>query len=172
MLTDTAIASPTVPRAEIVAFDARTGFSTGCGFSDLFPQPSYQRAAVGRYLEFLGDEFAGFFDPAGRAYPDVPEQGYRYVIMYNGTADMQDGTSASMPTVVAVVSLINDALRGRGPAVAGVPESVDLLDCISRVYGHYLGVEPRLQHDRLSCSGRLGPSDGFRISGEPEFSLY
>ncbi|KAI3325007.1 tripeptidyl peptidase [Xylariaceae sp. AK1471] len=99
---------------EIVAFDARTGFSTGGGFSDLFPQPEYQRAAVNRYLEHLGDQFAGLFDPAGRAYPDVSAQGYHYVVMYNGSAEMQDGTSASTPTVAAVVSLINDALVAEG----------------------------------------------------------
>lgn len=61
---------------EIVAFDGRNGFSTGGGFSDLFPQPEYQREAVRGYLERLGDGYAGLYNQTGRAYPDVSKPPY------------------------------------------------------------------------------------------------
>ncbi|KAI0013861.1 tripeptidyl peptidase [Xylariaceae sp. FL0662B] len=99
---------------EMVAFDARTGFSTGGGFSDLFPRPSYQHDAVKGYLELVGDQFSGLYNPDGRAFPDVSSQGYHFVVMYNGTAEMQDGTSASTPTMAAIIAMVNDGLLAEG----------------------------------------------------------
>ncbi|RYP05868.1 hypothetical protein DL764_003511 [Monosporascus ibericus] len=138
----TAIGGTRFLEPEMVGFDARSGFSTGGGFSDLFSQPSYQRGAVRGYLERLGDEYAGLYNPAGRAYPDVNQlhdsklaapdygrlsrnktnaclhqisaQSYHFAVMYNGVKTMQDGTSASTPTVAAVIALVNDALAAEG----------------------------------------------------------
>ncbi|RYP09583.1 hypothetical protein DL765_008393 [Monosporascus sp. GIB2] len=95
-------------------FDARNGFSTGGGFSDLFSQPSYRRGAVQGYLERMGDEYAGHYNSAGRAYQDISAHSYHFAVMYNGVKAMHDGASASTPTAAAVIALVNDALAAEG----------------------------------------------------------
>jgi tripeptidyl-peptidase-1 len=103
---------------EMVAFDARSSYSSGGGFSDVFPQPKYQEAAVEAYLRQLDHQtkvgelanYTGFFNRHGRAYPDIAAMGYHFSVMWNGTAHLQDGTSASTPTVASIVGLVNDAL--------------------------------------------------------------
>jgi tripeptidyl-peptidase-1 len=56
------------------------GFSSG-GFSDLFPRPDYQDKAVKKYLKILGSRWKGLYNPAGRGFPDVAAQGYRFHII-------------------------------------------------------------------------------------------
>lgn len=107
------------PGMEIVAFDARSGFSSAGGFSDVFSQPGYQRRAVQDYLDsFVGSDhdpgYTGLYDPKGRAYPDVSAAGYHVSTMWNGTTHLQDGTSASTPTLASIVALVNDALAAEG----------------------------------------------------------
>ncbi|KAF2139774.1 uncharacterized protein K452DRAFT_231903 [Aplosporella prunicola CBS 121167] len=106
---------------ELVAFDARTGFVSGAGFSNYFARPAYQDAAVLPYVDtVLGpDKHAGMWNPRGRAVPDIAAAGYHYTIMWNGTARLTDGTSASAPTVAAIVALVNDALLAAGHAPLG-----------------------------------------------------
>lgn len=82
----------------------------GGGFSDYFSQPKYQKAAVQPYVNSLGATHRGMYNPKGRGIPDVSAMGYHYTIVYNGTAHLMDGTSASAPTFAAIVSLVNDAL--------------------------------------------------------------
>ncbi|KAL2372539.1 hypothetical protein RJZ57_003013 [Blastomyces gilchristii] len=84
-------------------------FSSG-GFSERFDRPSYQQEAVQTYLNKLGNRWDGMYNPAGRAYPDVAAQGVSYSIFDKGELIIVDGTSASAPTVAAVVSHLN-ALR-------------------------------------------------------------
>lgn len=55
-------------------------FSSG-GFSDLFPRPSYQKNAVHHYLNYLGDEWEGLYNPLGRGFPDVASQGRAFVVV-------------------------------------------------------------------------------------------
>ncbi|GAB1312553.1 hypothetical protein MFIFM68171_02763 [Madurella fahalii] len=111
----TAVGATRFLESEMVAFDARTDYASGGGFSDLFEQPAYQKEAVRRYLDKLGqDKFAGLYNASGRAFPDVAAMGYHFIVMWNGSAHMQDGTSASAPTVAAVIALINDALAAEG----------------------------------------------------------
>lgn len=112
------------PGTEIVGFDARSGFSSAGGFSDVFGQPAYQRDAVGDYLDRLvgSDDdhgYEGLYDPKGRAYPDVSAAGYHFSTIWNGTNHLQDGTSASTPTLAAIVALVNDALAAQGKPPLG-----------------------------------------------------
>ncbi|KAH8674505.1 tripeptidyl peptidase-like protein [Tricladium varicosporioides] len=102
---------------EVVATDARNGFVSGGGFSEYFPRPSYQDGVVPEYVKSLGSQFPGLYNKEGRGYPDLAAQGYRYVTVWNGTVHLLDGTSASTPTVSAIISLANDALiaAGRSP---------------------------------------------------------
>lgn len=99
---------------EMVAFDGRTEFASGGGFSDIFPQPSYQRKDVNSYLEALGTQHEGLYNRLGRAIPDVSAMAYHFTVLWNGTGHMQDGTSASTPTVASIIALVNDALLADG----------------------------------------------------------
>ena len=60
---------------EVVAIDNSIGYSSGGGFSNYFPQPSYQVDVVQSYIKSLGNEYAGLYNTSGRGYPDVAAQG-------------------------------------------------------------------------------------------------
>jgi tripeptidyl-peptidase I len=104
---------------EVAAFDPRNGFASGGGFSNYFPRPSYQDDAVNGYLKILGSQFAGLYNKSGRAYPDISAQSQSFITIWNGTIARLDGTSASTPTVSAVLALVNDALLAAGKPVLG-----------------------------------------------------
>ncbi|KAI0101751.1 subtilisin-like protein [Nemania sp. FL0031] len=88
-------------------------FSSG-GFSDIFPRPQYQDAAVPAYLSTIGDTFKGLYNPSGRGFPDVAAQGEGFVVVSQGLGISVGGTSASAPTFSAVVSLLNNARLSKG----------------------------------------------------------
>ena len=83
-------------------------FSSG-GFSDLWDRPSYQDEAVKDYLTELGSKWDGYFNPNGRAFPDVAAQGQHYAVFDMGGLIIVDGTSASAPTFASIIALLNDA---------------------------------------------------------------
>ncbi|EPS96632.1 hypothetical protein FOMPIDRAFT_1025327 [Fomitopsis schrenkii] len=92
---------------------------SGGGFSNYFPQPAYQAAAVASYLSTLGTNATGLFNATGRAYPDVAAYGTRYNIVSGWATLIVSGTSGSTPTFAAVVALINDRLLSKGRRVLG-----------------------------------------------------
>lgn len=104
---------------EIVAFDARTGFVAGGGFSNYFPRPHYQESVVTSYLSDLGSQYHGLYNATGRAYPDISASSYHYMMVWNGTKKITDGTSASTPAVAAIFALVNDALAAEGKPPLG-----------------------------------------------------
>jgi tripeptidyl-peptidase-1 len=85
-------------------------FFSGGGFSDYFKQPSYQEAAVHKYLSSLPTgTYEGLFNPKGRGFPDVAAQSDRFRIWHRGKPHSIGGTSASAPAFAGLVSLLNDA---------------------------------------------------------------
>ncbi|KAL1970125.1 hypothetical protein VTN77DRAFT_6530 [Rasamsonia byssochlamydoides] len=104
---------------EVVAYDPVNGFSPGGGYSNYFPRPAYQEAAVSAYTRGLGDQYRGLYNPTGRAYPDVAAQGYHFVIFVDGMFVGVDGTSAATPTFASVISLVNDARIAAGKRPLG-----------------------------------------------------
>ena len=72
---------------EVAAYDGRfkTPFTSGGGFSNLFPRPDYQKDAVSSYLAQNNDfpAYAGLFNTSGRGYPDIAAQGVNYSVVYN-----------------------------------------------------------------------------------------
>ncbi|KAF1989544.1 tripeptidyl peptidase SED3 [Aulographum hederae CBS 113979] len=83
-------------------------FSSG-GFSDRFPMPSYQKAAVHKYLSILGKQWKGLYNPKGRGFPDIAAQGSRFHVRDQDRDILVGGTSASAPTVASIVALLNAA---------------------------------------------------------------
>jgi len=105
------------------------GFSSGGGFSMFTPRPWYQDHAVNHFLRAhnstLPPSFA--FNAQGRAYPDVAMNGHNFVLatglIFNllkmldlgaggllGDLIVEQGTSASSPTLAGMISLINSHL--------------------------------------------------------------
>jgi len=104
---------------EVVATDSVNGFVSGGGFSQYFARPTYQDSAVLPYIQSLGSTFEGLYNTSSRGYPDISAQGYRYATIWNGSIAVLDGTSASTPTVAAIISLVNDALITAGKPPLG-----------------------------------------------------
>ncbi|KAJ6467917.1 subtilisin-like protein, partial [Mycena sanguinolenta] len=92
---------------------------TGGGFSNVFPAPDYQTAAVAGFLQTIPDDFPGVFNEAGRGYPDVSTQAWNFEMVDDGEVILNGGTSASSPTFAGIIALINDRLVGAQKPVLG-----------------------------------------------------
>jgi len=100
-----------------------TAWTTGGGFSNTSSRPSYQDDFVKNYLITLNDYKMmpppGYFNPQGRAYPDVAMVGHNLLIAQAGSFMTVDGTSASAPVFAGFVSLINDIRLAAGKPMLG-----------------------------------------------------
>ncbi|THH33479.1 hypothetical protein EUX98_g707 [Antrodiella citrinella] len=93
---------------------------SGGGFSNVFTRPSYQNAAVTKFLDKLPKgTYAGLFNPAGRAIPDVAAQADLFKIFLSGIPISIGGTSAAAPTFASIISLLNDARLSAGKPSLG-----------------------------------------------------
>jgi len=93
---------------------------SGGGFSNIFPMPSYQEAAVKSFLENHPPPFTSAqFNNSGqvRGFPDLAANGANYIIGIDGQFELVFGTSCSSPVVASMITLINDARLaiGKGP---------------------------------------------------------
>ena len=86
----------------------------GGGFSNVFPMPDYQKAAVDAYLNSGVAPKSKYFNSSGRAYPDVSAFATGFLIIVDGMFVEVGGTSCSAPTVAGIVSLLNDVRHSRG----------------------------------------------------------
>ncbi|KAF7322670.1 Family S53 protease-like protein [Mycena chlorophos] len=93
-------------------------FSSG-GFSNYFPAPAYQQAAVSAYVKSLGDEYAGLYNTTGRGFPDVSAEGINFVVVAANTSELVEGTSCSSPVFASVVALLNAELLAANKPVLG-----------------------------------------------------
>ncbi|KAI9066077.1 subtilisin-like protein [Trametes sanguinea] len=94
--------------------------TSGGGFSNEWPVPSYQKSAVETYLtKYPPDYPAGTFNMSGRGYPDLSANGANYVVSIDGTFQLIYGTSASTPVVASILSAINDARLAIGKKPIG-----------------------------------------------------
>ncbi|KAF8320677.1 subtilisin-like protein [Clavulina sp. PMI_390] len=104
---------------EVMADSSLAGFSSGAGFSNIFPTPSYQTSVVAAYESELGTTDSGYYNRSGRAFPDVSAQGSQQPLIYNGNYYIVGGTSASAPIVASGLTLLNDLLITAGKATVG-----------------------------------------------------
>lgn len=89
--------------------EVAAGFSTG-GFSNVYPTPPYQTAAVSHYFSVAENlPPANVYNRSGAGIPDVSAFGVNFEIVCSGSTFAVDGTSCSCPTFAGLVSLLNDA---------------------------------------------------------------
>ncbi|CAN8197164.1 unnamed protein product [Coccothraustes coccothraustes] len=98
-----------------------TDYISGGGFSNVFPMPEYQAAAVGRFLRSASKlPPSSYYNSSGRAYPDLAALSDNYWVVTNRIPlPWVSGTSASTPVVAGMVALINDRRLQRGLAPLG-----------------------------------------------------
>ncbi|KAI4191778.1 MAG: hypothetical protein LQ348_003430, partial [Seirophora lacunosa] len=121
-------------------------FSSG-GFSDRYPRPAYQNAAVTTYLNSIGDTFKGLFNPNGRGFPDVAAQAYNFTVIDSGREIRVGGTSASSPAFAAIVALLNGDRLSKGRKPLG------FLNPFIYKYG-YRGLTDIVAGGSRGCTGR------------------
>ncbi|KAH9173031.1 subtilisin-like protein [Lactarius sanguifluus] len=92
---------------------------SGGGFSSYFPRPYYQDIAVPLFLQDVGDIYGGLFNPYGRCIPDIAAQALDFEIAIDGEFEEVDGTSVSAPTMVGIISLLNDYRLSKGKPTFG-----------------------------------------------------
>jgi len=97
--------------------------SGGGGFSDTFPRPSYQDAAVKAYLGDADAKLppASYFNNTGRAYPDIAALGGQKAPYCINTGRFMGvaGTSASCPVAAGIFALLNDKRLAAGKPPMG-----------------------------------------------------
>jgi tripeptidyl-peptidase-1 len=106
--------------AETVCTYPTALITSGGGFSNYVTRPSWQSAAVNKYLS-SGVQFptSSQFASGNRAFPDVAAHGHAYLISIGQQLEQVDGTSASSPVWAAVISLLNDVRLDAGKAPLG-----------------------------------------------------
>ena len=96
--------------------------SSGGGFSSYFKAPSYQNDFVNKYIREDGHNHRNnslYYDTRGRGIPDIAANGRNYVFTVNGKFMTIHGTSAAVPTIASLVTLLNDARLHAGKSTVG-----------------------------------------------------
>ncbi|KAK0119805.1 Tripeptidyl-peptidase sed1 [Cadophora gregata] len=123
------------PRGNVKSDDetAVTRFGSGGGFSNIYPRPSYQQAAVSAYLTNTPPPYksysgvnnmnigagGGVYNKGGRGYPDVSAVGDNIVIFNKGAPTLIGGTSASAPIFASILNRINEERIAAGKSTIG-----------------------------------------------------
>ncbi|CAM1500639.1 Fc.00g098010.m01.CDS01 [Cosmosporella sp. VM-42] len=83
-------------------------YLSGGGFSEYWSRPNWQDKAIDKYLRKYGDEWKGYYNKNGRAYPDVAALASGHQIINHGIQQTTGGTSAAAPVFGAMIALINN----------------------------------------------------------------
>lgn len=114
-------------------------FSSGGGFANYFPRPSYQDTLVNSYLQnhdpgypyytYNGHDLnsdqsniganGGVYNRAGRGFPDVSATGVNIVSVSKGKTVYASGTSLAAPLWASIITLINENRTAAGKATVG-----------------------------------------------------
>lgn len=117
----TAVGATTLAPGSTAGVDkeiATTLFGSSGGFSNIFPQPKYQAAALKFYFDNYPPPYdyysttnnqslgPGSYNRAGRGYPDVSATGQNFAGFYSGST-LISGTSVSTPVFAGLITRIN-----------------------------------------------------------------
>ncbi|QLI69459.1 Tripeptidyl-peptidase sed1 [Metarhizium brunneum] len=107
-------------------------FGSGGGFSNIWPSPDYQSAAVASFFASNDPGFpsyntsenkiptdGGIYNRAGRGFPDIAAIGDYGVIVLNGQPGRTGGTSMSAPIVAAIFTRVNEVRLKAGKKPIG-----------------------------------------------------
>jgi tripeptidyl-peptidase-1 len=103
----------------VCACDAGSSITSGGGFSDVEPLPSWQASFVSTYFSTVATQPASGYSITGRGYPDVSLAGNNYLVIVNGDSYLVSGTSASAPVFAGMVALVNAARLANGQSTLG-----------------------------------------------------
>eukprot|EP01132_Coremiostelium_polycephalum_P003184 gene3184-3988_t len=93
---------------EVVCTYPEALITSGGGFSNYSPMPSWQSSVVNTYLKSgVVLPSSNFFNSSNRGFPDISALGHNYYVYYNGKGIKVDGTSCSSPVVGGMVALLN-----------------------------------------------------------------
>jgi len=107
-------------------------FTSSGGFSNIYPIPAYQAAAVAQYFEITKPTYPyyemlggfnaskagnGVYNRIGHGIPDVAALGQNIALFNEGEFVLEGGTSASSPIFASVITRINDARLNVGKKV-------------------------------------------------------
>jgi len=98
----------------------RCGWTSGGGFSNYFNRPPWQINASDSYLNSSAPfPPENLFNTHGRIYPDISLVSHNYLIASSGSYSTVDGTSASAPSVSAMISILNNMRVSNGKSTLG-----------------------------------------------------
>lgn len=89
------------------------------GFSSYFDRPAWQEEAVSVYIKAQLGYMTGYYNPKGRAFPDVALVCELFTMWRNNQWDSVSGTSGSAPIFAALIALANDARLRAGKQSIG-----------------------------------------------------
>ena len=116
--------------------------TTGGGFSDVFPQPEWQKLAVQRYLKQYSYDLPpeSFFNASNRAYPDVALAAEDVAVVFAASGAETEATRASSVPGSGSRHAASDAARGVD--ASGTEHRLDVRpgvdDALARRARHYL----------------------------------
>jgi len=107
-----------------------SAITSGGGFSEYYPQPTWQKAAVSGYFQVVQPlpensrdvpipGITNGFHAEKRAYPDLSLAGNNFLVMIGGSLYVVSGTSASAPALAGLISLANAARLNEGMSPLG-----------------------------------------------------
>ncbi|KAJ6179418.1 hypothetical protein N7519_009879 [Penicillium mononematosum] len=136
-------------------------FTSSGGFSNYFPQPSYQKKAVEKYfqkakltypyyseMEVNLNKTKGLYNRIGRGYPDVSANGAVFPAYNGGKITHYYGASLASPLFASVLNLINEERLDQGKGPVGFVNPV--------LYAHPEALNDITNGTNLGCG-----SDGF-----------
>lgn len=121
-------------------FPYATNFSSGGGFSNVYPIPDYQASAVAKFFKDHNPPYpyysglvtdlqqtgignlganGGIYNRIGRGVPDVAANGDNIAVYVGGEYQLSGGTSASTPIFSAVINRINEERLRCGKSTLG-----------------------------------------------------
>ncbi len=135
----------------------RSWSDSGGGFSSVFPDAPFMKAAHQQYLTH-GPSLPplSFFNSSGRGYPDVSSVAGEGWFVLDGGETLSDGTSFAAPQVAAIISLLNDIRISQKKPVLGFVNP--LIYNVSAAAFVTIATGPRNSY--LACQG-FAPSEGW-----------
>ena len=98
----------------------RCGWTSGGGFSNFFNRPPWQVNASNHFLNISTNLPPNkLYNKNGRIYPDVSLVSHNYLINTPQGYSTVDGTSASAPSVSAMISILNNMRVSKGKSTLG-----------------------------------------------------